>query len=99
MIRIGGVWEAWLQRASGDASEKRVPLFGGRPAGVEFQPPEKLRPGQSGLLLDECADTLDITATIVDLAMRGNLTITVLDKTWWFGSRDWQPLTRLSPPR
>ena len=35
---------------------------------VEFAPPDKLRPGQIGLLLDERADTLDITATIIDLA-------------------------------
>jgi hypothetical protein len=50
-LSIGGVWTLWwrlgrdrrfvaLQRASGDgAEEERIPLFGGRPVAVEFQPP------------------------------------------------------------
>jgi uncharacterized membrane protein len=43
-----------------------------------------------GVLLDERADMLDVTATIVDLAVRGYLHITELPKTGWFGSTDWQ---------
>ena len=43
-----------------------------------------------GLLLDERADTLDVTATIIDLAVRGYLTITEIPKTGWFGSTDWE---------
>ena len=57
---------------------------------VEFTPPENLRPAQLGVLLDETADTLDITSTIIDLASRGFITITELDKTWVFGSKDYQ---------
>ena len=60
------------------------------PVAVEFEPPEKIRPGQMGLLLDERADTLDVTATIIDLAVRGYLTITEIPKTGWFGSTDWE---------
>jgi uncharacterized membrane protein len=55
----------------------------------EFEPPEKLRPAQIGLVVDERADTLDVTATIVDLAVRGYLTITEVPKEGLFGSRDW----------
>ena len=34
-----------------------------------------MRPAEVGLLMDERADTLDVTATIVDLAVRGHLKI------------------------
>src|SRR5438477_11275294 len=37
----------------------------------EYEPPEKLRPAEVGLLMDESADPKDLTATIVDLAVRG----------------------------
>jgi uncharacterized membrane protein len=89
-----------LYRTSGEMPEERVPLFGARPVGVEFEPPEHLKPGQMGLLVDERADTLDVTATIVDLAVRGYLSITELQETgWfrWFAGTDWQ-LDRLKDP-
>jgi len=63
---------------------------------AEYEPPEKLRPAQVGLLIDESADTKDVTATIVDLAVRGYLTITELPMsgiTAFFGGKDWS-LTR-----
>ncbi len=50
-----------------------MPLFASDPIAVEFEPPDKLKPAQIGLLLDERADTLDVTATIVELAVRGYL--------------------------
>jgi uncharacterized membrane protein len=55
----------------------------------EYEPPEKLRPAQIGLLVDERADTLDVTATIVDLAVHGYLTITEVPKEGLFGSADY----------
>ena len=66
-------------------------------APVEFSPPEGLRPGQIGTLLDERANTLDVTATIVDLAVRGYLRIEEIAKTWFLGKPDWK-LVRLTPP-
>ena len=39
-------------------------------------------PGQVGTLVDEHANLVDVTATIVDLAVRGWLTITDLDKDY-----------------
>jgi uncharacterized membrane protein YgcG len=60
---------------------------------AEYEPPEKIRPAQAGLLMDESADTKDVTATIVDLAVRGYLTITELPATGIFGKKDWS-LTR-----
>lgn len=82
---------------SREGAEERVPLVGQRPVGVEFEPPDQIRPAQMGVLLDERADTLDVTATIVDLAVRGYLTITEIPKRGWFSSVDWQ-LDRLDKP-
>ena len=47
---------------------------------VEFVPPDDLRPGQLGTLVDFKANPLDVTATIVDLAVRGYLKIEEVDE-------------------
>jgi uncharacterized membrane protein YgcG len=70
--------------------DERVPLVGAGPVAVQFQPPEGLRPGQLGTLLDERANVVDVTATIVDLAVRGHLRIVELERAHWFSSRDWR---------
>src|SRR5438876_387265 len=61
--------------STNDPTERIRPLF--RPAAVvpEYRPPDNLRPAQLGLILDELADTKDLTATIVDMAVRGYLVI------------------------
>jgi uncharacterized protein (TIGR04222 family) len=59
-------------------------------APVEFAPPDDLRPGQMGTLVDEQANVLDISATIVDLAVRGFLMIQEIPKEGWFGKPDWR---------
>ncbi|WP_165962677.1 DUF2207 domain-containing protein [Occultella glacieicola] len=46
-----------------------------RPVAVQFTPPQGVRPGEVGTLTDEVADPHDVTATIIDLAVRGYLTI------------------------
>jgi uncharacterized membrane protein YgcG len=73
--------------------EQAVPLFEKGEAPVEFAPPEDLRPGQVGTLIDEQANTLDVTATIIDLAVRKYLVIEEIEKQGWFGKPDWK-LTR-----
>ena len=55
----------------------------------EYEPPDKARPAQLGVILDETADTKDVTATIVDLAVRGYLTITEEPQAWMFSKKDW----------
>lgn len=72
------------------AVEERKPLRGGPPVSVEFGPPDGLRPAQVGTLYDEKADVVDVTATIVDLAVRKFLHIGQLDDDW--------ELTKLDPP-
>jgi uncharacterized membrane protein len=46
-----------------------------RPITVQYTPPEGLTPAEAGTLLDNSADMRDITATLVDLAVRGKLRI------------------------
>lgn len=48
----------------------------GRPGSeVRVTPPDGMRPGQVGTLIDEHAQVADVTATLVDLAVRGFLVI------------------------
>lgn len=69
--------------------EMTLPLFLRPTIAVEYEAPNNLRPGELGVLMDEHADTLDVSATIVDLAARGYLEITEIDKKWIFGSKDY----------
>ena len=48
---------------------------GTSPVAVAFTPPRDARPGEIGTLMDASADERDITATMVDLAVRNHLTI------------------------
>jgi hypothetical protein len=77
--------------AFGDTSagEQPVELFERPITPVEFEPPEHLRPGQVGTLVDEIAQPLDVTASIIDLAVRGYLRIEEIPKEGWFGRADW----------
>ncbi len=70
--------------------EERVPLHNSDPIPVEFVPPDGIRPGQVGTLIDDQANPLDVTATIIDLAVRGYLKIVEIPKEGWFGKPDWQ---------
>jgi uncharacterized membrane protein YgcG len=90
-----------LMGAPEGTPDRAVPLFERGGAPVEFAPPEDLRPGQVGTLVDEVANPLDVTATIVDLAVRKHLVIEEIPKEGlkdrWFGKPDWR-LARLAPP-
>ena len=93
LLTMGSVlWLAWrrgrdrryagsaVDAAFGNESGAEEPVGIGREAGpVEFVPPNGVLPGQVGTLVDEHANLVDVTATIVDLAVRGWLTIADLD--------------------
>jgi hypothetical protein len=64
---------------------------------IAFTPPENLRPGQVGTLIDERIDPVDVTASIFDLAVRGHLTVTELPRSNEFARPDWE-LHRLDGP-
>jgi hypothetical protein len=98
VVLVGSAWWTYgrdrsytsIYYLTNNPEEHTRPLFAGQEVVVEYLPPEDLRPAQMGVLLDERADTLDVTATIVDLAVRGYLHITELPKKGWFGSNDWK---------
>lgn len=79
-----------------EGTSERAPMRDPDPIPVEFVPPDGIRPGQVGTLIDEKANTLDVTATIIDLAVRGYLRITEIPKEGWLGHADWQ-LDSLKP--
>jgi uncharacterized protein (TIGR04222 family) len=81
-----------------DGQDESVPPFDAdAEAPVEFAPPDGMLPGQMGTLVDERANTLDVSATIVDLAVRGHLMIQEIPKEGWLGKPDWT-LIRLEEP-
>lgn len=56
-----------------------------RPIAVQYEPPEGLTPAEAGTLTDERVDMRDITATMVDLAVRGYMRIEETDEPVLFG--------------
>jgi uncharacterized membrane protein len=51
------------------------------PIAVQYEPPDGLSPAEAGTLVDNRAAMRDITSTIVDLAVRGYLTIEEVEKS------------------
>ena len=92
-VRFAGSQVDQVMGGPAGTPTQTVPLFEKGEGPVEFAPPEDLRPGQVGTLVDEEANTLDVAATIVDLAVRRFLVIEEIAKKWMLGKPDWK-LTR-----
>lgn len=56
---------------------------------TEFRVANEIRPGHIGTVVDERVDPVDITATLLDLAVRGHLLITELPRESEFARTDW----------
>lgn len=59
------------------------------PGQNEFRVVDQIRPGEVGTLADERVDPVDVTATLLDLAVRGHLLITELPKESAHSPSDW----------
>lgn len=81
----------------GSRGEKRVPVLERPLVPVEFVPPEGLRPGQIGTVVFERARPLDVTATIVDFAARGFLSVAETPMEDGRGRLDWTLTKRTDP--
>jgi uncharacterized protein (TIGR04222 family) len=100
LLVLGGVGLFVLHRRTGvDASTdgevskagEFVPTGAGQ---TEFRVVGEIRPGHVGTVADERVDPVDVTATLVDLAVRGHLRITELPRPSEFARTDWE-LTRV----
>ena len=52
---------------------------------AQYEPPDQLTPGEAGTLVDNSANMRDITATLVDLAVRGYIVIEEIQKEHLLG--------------
>ena len=81
----------WL--ASGKDPERR-------PITVQYEPPEALTPAELGTLVDHRAEMRDITAILVDLAVRGYVMIEQIEEKRLLGlTSDTQYIFHLRRPR
>lgn len=95
-----GLWFAHRKvgrDAAGAVAPSRVAEFHPIAEGQsEFRVLDELRPGQVGTVLDEHVDPVDITATLLDLAVRGHLRIEELDRPSTHAQSDWSFVRRES---
>lgn len=79
---LGGTGILWLFRRKGldvRSDDEFTPVAVFRPVGEgesTFEVQDLVRPGHVGTVADEHVDPVDVTATILDLAVRGHLVIT-----------------------
>ena len=95
LLALGGValWSAHRKvgrDAAGTVTPTRIAEFHPIADGQsEFRVLDAVRPGHVGTVLDEHVDPVDITATVLDLAVRGHLRIHELDRTSAHAITDW----------
>jgi uncharacterized membrane protein YgcG len=68
-------------------SQGRDPA-GGTAVPVRYEPPQALSPAEVGTVLDERVDLVDVTATLLDLAVRGHLRIEEVESSGFLFLRD-----------
>jgi hypothetical protein len=96
LLALGGIALYALHRRAGvDISHEGqiskvaefVPIGAGQ---SEFRVVDDIRPGHVGTVVDERVDPIDVTATFVDLAVRGHLGIIELPRHSEFAPTDWE---------
>lgn len=89
VIFLVGLWLLWLKSGRDpDTGKSEV---------VAYDPPENMSPAEIGTLIDEKVDMRDISASIIDLAVRGFITIHA-DKTKGFLSDKTEYTLRTTRP-
>jgi Predicted membrane protein (DUF2207) len=100
LLVLGGIALYGLHRRAGvdinpEGQISKVGEFVPTGAGQsEFRVVDDIRPGHVGTVADERVDPIDVTATLVDLAVRGHLVITELPRETEFARTDWE-ITRV----
>ena len=96
LLALGGVALYGLHRRAGadrspDGQVSKAGEFVPTGAGQsEFRVVGDVRPGHVGTVADERVDPIDVTATLVDLAVRGHLVIIELPRESEFARTDWE---------
>ncbi len=88
-----------LPQAGTEAQHPVAPLRHSPPVIVQFNPPTGVTPAEGAVLIEESANPNHITATIVDLAVRGYLTIQEAGKTLFGKPNDWVLMRSPNPPK
>ena len=91
-----GLWWTRGRDSRADEGGNPSPLVDIGEGRLAFAPPSGVRPGQMGTLVDERADIIDISSTIVDLAVRNYLFIEELPHDR-YGGNDWLLRRRNDP--
>jgi hypothetical protein len=97
-LMFGGLAVWWLRRRDArTVTTASTPVDPLPPAGdrASFRPPDGVLPGLLGTVVGEPIDVVDISGTVVDLAVRNQLWIAEVHGP--SGSLDWQ-LSRRNPP-
>lgn len=76
ILVFAGMFTLWWRKGR---DPRRLPIV------VRYEPPEAMSPAEAGTLTDEKVDLRDITATLVDLAVRGFIRIEEKEETALFG--------------
>jgi predicted membrane protein DUF2207 len=79
-----------------EARDRVRPLVDDGSGRLALAPPSGVRPGQMGTLVDEHADIVDVSSTIIDLAVRNYVFIEELPRSE-FGRVDWLLRRRNDP--
>jgi Predicted membrane protein (DUF2207) len=96
LLVLGGIALYGLHRRAGvdinpEGQISKVGEFVPTGAGQsEFRVVDDIRPGHVGTVADERVDPIDVTASLVDLAVRGHLVITELPRETEFARTDWE---------
>lgn len=104
LLVLGGVGLLLLHRRAGaDAQAGGEVTRAGEfvptgPGQSEFRVVGDVRPGHVGTVADERVDPIDVTASLVDLAVRGHLTIVELPREHEFAGTDWDLVRSANGP-
>lgn len=105
LVGAAGLFVLWRLRGRDMASAKDPTLVASfEPTGkgtVKFQVHDQVRPGHVGTVVDERVDPIDVTATLLDLAVRGHMCIIQLPPPHPHAPMDWtfERLTSKDPLR
>ncbi len=99
LLGVMGAALLWWTRGRDTAHRGSVqvaPLVDVGDGTLGFAPPSGIRPGQMGTLVDERADLIDVSSTIIDLAVRNYLFVEELPRPP-VGAADWRLRRRNDP--